>query len=232
MGKEWKDKHKESVKEEKEKGNTQAVDDEDMWRRLEELEVQEALEKEWEDEESSEEESDTEEDSDLESDNDDDEQCSEPSDCENDGGLSFTNLGSSLDVEPSKKKVGRRVSWAGMDTEDGIDSGTVIKFTHSSQSPPEETLSTGGERVALTPADLPHFVHQQPKSILKHTDAEILIREVPEQPYPVDNTEQDNLEPVMQERVLERAVSDKPFNQPEEPKRVSKFKASRLKGKE
>ena len=43
--KEWKDKHKESVKKEKVKGKPQVADDEDMWRRLEELEVQEALEK-------------------------------------------------------------------------------------------------------------------------------------------------------------------------------------------
>merc|ERR1719312_888503 len=53
--KEWKDKHKENVRKEKEKGTIKSKEDEDLWRRLEELEVQEALEKEWEDGESSEE---------------------------------------------------------------------------------------------------------------------------------------------------------------------------------
>jgi len=66
--KEWKEKHKDNVKKEREKGSTGVVSDEDMWRKLEELEVQEALEKEWENEDSSEEETDSEEESDLESD--------------------------------------------------------------------------------------------------------------------------------------------------------------------
>merc|ERR1740128_1026051 len=57
--KEWKDKHKESIKKEKEITGTKNLTDDEMWRRLEELEVQEALEKEWENDDSTEEETDS-----------------------------------------------------------------------------------------------------------------------------------------------------------------------------
>eukprot|EP00092_Neocalanus_flemingeri_P037262 GFUD01040583.1.p1 GENE.GFUD01040583.1~~GFUD01040583.1.p1 ORF type:complete len:386 (+),score=119.07 GFUD01040583.1:38-1195(+) len=236
--KKWKIKHKENVKKEREKENTKVETDEDMWRRLEELEVEEALEKQWENEESSEQETDTEEESDLESDEESEqaESVSEPSDTENDKGLSISNLGADFNTKASKKKLGRRVSWAAIDDSDGenvaLCPGKLIKFVHSTQPPPEETLSTDNDGVPHTPSDLQHYARQQPKSILKHTDAEILIREVPEQYHNVDDTEHENLEPALQETVLERAVCDKPLSQPEEPKRISKFKASRLKGKE
>jgi len=222
--KEWKDKHKENVRKEKEKGRTKDHEDENLWKRLEELEVQEALEKEWEDEDSSEEEeSESEEESDLESDDD--------HDLPNDqGGLSFTNLGSAdLDIESNKERVGRRVSWAGVEESDGA--GNVIKFSHSSQDPAEERIPLETDNIPHTPSDLLHFTCQQPKSILKHTDAEILIREVPENTPAVPDNDEDELGPALQERVLERAVCDKPTAPTEEPKRVSKFKASRLKGK-
>jgi len=240
--KEWKEKHKDNVKKEREKGSTGVVSDEDMWRKLEELEVQEALEKEWENEDSSEEETDSEEESDLESDDEEENQVLEPSDAdndnetENDKGLSITNLGTNFNSKASKKKIGRRVSWAGIEAPDGenlgLGAGNVIKFLHSTQPPPEDTLATESDGVPHTPSDLQHYACQQPKSILKHTDAEILIREVPEQDNTIGDTELENLEPAVQDRVLERAVCDMPLANPEEPKRVSKFKAARLKGKQ
>ena len=225
--KEWKDKHKENVRKEKEKGTIKSKEDEDLWRRLEELEVQEALEKEWEDEESSEEEESEseseEEDSDIESDDNHDSSHDQK-------GLSFTNLGSAdLDIETNPKRLGRRVSWAGVG--DSEIAGNLIKFSHSSQEPAEERIPLESDNIPHTPSDLLHFTCQQPKSILKHTDAEILIREVPEDTLAIPDHEEDVLGPALQERVLERAVCDKPTAQAEEPKRVSKFKASRLKGK-
>merc|ERR1712179_556553 len=182
--KEWRDKHKENVRKEKEKGRTKDHEDEDLWKRLEELEVQEALENECEEE------------SDLESDDD--------HDLPNDqGGLAFTNLGSAdLDIESNKQRVGRRVSWAGVEESDGA--GNVIKFSHSSQDPAEERIPLETDNIPHTPSDLLHFTCQQPKSILKHTDAEILIREVPENTLAVPDNDEDELGPALQERVLER----------------------------
>jgi len=226
--KEWKDKHKESIKKEKEKKNTKTVSDNDMWRRLEELEVQEALEKEWENEDSSDEETDSEDESDLESDED---YHSHDPDNENDQGLSFTNLGtdlSTLDIKDQNKKFGRRVSWAGIDDTEGPSDENVIKFLHSDQHSPAES----SDGVPHNPSDLHHYACQQPKSILKHTDDEILIREVPEYNIQGRDTDTDHIESALQESVLERAVCDEPFAQQEEPKKVSKFKASRLKAKE
>jgi len=227
--KEWKDKHKENIKKEKERKNTKTDSDNEMWRRLEELEVQEALEKEWENEDSSEEETDTEEESDLESDE--DYQSQDP-DNHNDQGLSFTNLGtdlSNLDIKDQNKRLGRRVSWAGIDDNATGQSGeNVIKFQHSDQPPPEEII----DGVPHNPSDLHHYACQQPKSILKHTDAEILIREVRDETIQSNKTDHENIEPAIQESVLERVVSDKSFAHQEEPKKVSKFKAARLKAKE
>merc|ERR1711915_848844 len=48
--KQWKNRHKENVKKEKESVNTKIVDNESLWNRLEELEVQEALERECDEE--------------------------------------------------------------------------------------------------------------------------------------------------------------------------------------
>jgi len=220
--KEWKDKHKENVKKEKESGASKIQENEDLWRRLEELEVQEALENEWEDEESTEE-SESDEESEVESD--------ENYDAENSEEHTL-NINQGCDSEISGKRVGRRVSWAGVDN--SLEAGNLIKFSHSNQTPAKEVLPLEVDNIPSTPSDLVHFTCQQPKSILKNSDAEILIRQSTENKLSMSDNEEDIVEPVepaMQERVLERAVCDKPLALSEEPKKVSKFKASRLKGK-
>lgn len=226
--KEWKDKHRENVKKEREKSETQTSTDDNFWKRLEELEVQEALDKEWEsEEESSEEETETEDDSDPLSDS----EICEP----NDIGNPTANLGSyDLNNRSGVKKLKRRVSWGGVEEKDDENEVSVpynlIQFQHSSQPSTDDSFYLTG--IPHTPSDLHHFACQKPKPILKHTGAEILVKEVPEEVGgQEDDLEEMNCEPAVQERVLERAICDKPLSKPEEPKRVSKFKATRLKGK-
>merc|ERR1719500_1079161 len=96
---EWKEKHKENVKKEKDKGNVKVEEDDELWRRLDELEVQEALEKEWGDQCSSEEGTESEDESD---------DCSDASEVSEDD-YKDPYL-SNLEAETSRKKVVRRVS--------------------------------------------------------------------------------------------------------------------------
>merc|ERR1712025_790150 len=191
------DKHKENVKKEKESGASKKQEDEDLWRRLEELEVQEALENEWDDEESTEE-SESDEESDDESDEESEIESDENHDMENVEDSSYTNQG--CDSEISGKRVVRRVSWAGVDN--SLGAGNLIKFSHSNQTPAKEILPLEADNIPNTPSDLVHFTCQQPRSILKNSDAEILVRQSPENKSSMSDYEEDIVEPAMQERVL------------------------------
>jgi len=217
--KQWKNRHKENVKKEKVSDNIKIVDDESLWKRLEELEVQEALEREWD--EDSDEENETSE-SETETDVSDEESGKNCGQVEDQGGLA--------PVMDDVRKVKRRVSWVGIDSGDkGETLSTEIKinFHHSEQPPPHENLVQNEAGYPEMPSDLVHFACKEPKSILKPTDSKILVRESSEDD--IIHTDDGESEPAVQERILERAVCDKPLLQPDEPKKVSRFKASRLK---
>ena len=208
---EWKKKHRENAKKEKEKEKSLSKEDDDLWKRLDELEVEEALQEE-------DGETDSESGCDL---SDEDDYKSEVSD--------------EVSLTTASSKTGRRVSWAGVDSGQPSEGGNTIKFTHSAEPPVGETFAfgpLGGASVPDNPADLVHFVCREPKSILKHTHAEILVdrfdgpkKDVIEETACVDDV-------AVQDTVIEREVCEKDFtNERQQPPKVSKFKAARLKSK-
>ena len=226
----WREKHRENRRKEKLSAEP-TKSDEELWRRLEELEIEEALEKQWE-AEGDEEDSDDDE-SDLSS-----TESEVTTDSESEGGppadtgLSVTNLGLN-----EAKTIKRRVSWGNL-----VDSPSLateplrtIKFQHSACDEPQEVKHFDENSVPETPADLVHFSCRKPKSILKASDSEILIREEEDKtirPVSPRQIKAIDCEAAVQEKIVERNISDQSDLCEEPGRKVSKFKAARLKSKQ
>ena len=133
-------------------------------RRLEELEVREALEEQWGEEESEE-----------EDESEDDEEESDEEEEELVGEIRQISGG-----ERNAEK-NRRVSWAFGEGEDPslppVNPRLELRFSHSEQ-PSAKASSLVGEQLPAQPSDLAHFTCQAPKPILKPSTAPILIKEV------------------------------------------------------
>ena len=208
--------------------------DGELWRRLEELEIEEAMENQWEADGE-------EEDSDDEDDDDDDDLSSNESEItesESDGepasdtGLSVTNLGLN-----EAKTIKRRVSWGNLVDPPSLATEPLrtIKFQHSACDEPQEVKHFDENSVPETPADLVHFSCRKPKSILKASDSEILIREEEDKtirPVSPRQIKAIDCEPAVQENIVERNISDQSDLCEEPGRKVSKFKAARLKSKQ
>jgi len=234
---EWKREHRRKVQKEKKVEDKADVNEEDLWRRLEELEVQEELEKQWGEEDDTSEESEESDESDI---SDEDEEYEN----ENDGDkqpLSFTNLGgtSLTSIDENLEKSGeRRVSWVVKPSVENKDRVKTIEFDHSNNpSVTGNSLSdTNGD--PKVPSDIPKRIPRKPKSILKESK----FSDVPSQPQiksEIVNEKMEerseNLLDAVSEVVLERTAveneSSATHDVPEEPKRVSRFKAARQRGK-
>lgn len=231
----WREKHREGRRREKLSAQpTQS--DEELWQRLEELEIEEALEDQWEAEDDGE---DSEDESDLSSN---ESEVTTESESEGeptgDTGLSVTNLGLN-----EAKTIKRRVSWGNLvDTESpplALEPLRTIKFQHSTCYDPQEMRHYDESSVPETPADLVHFTCRKPKSILKATTSEILIGEEGEEedktirPISPPQIKAVDCKPAVQENIVERNISDlTELSEEESVRKVSKFKAARLKSKE
>ena len=246
--KEWKRTHAENVKKERLAKAEGSEEESDLWRRLEELEVQEALEREWDEDEGEEDsevdeeyEETDEEESDITTDN-------ISSDSDNDetntdlinkrlSELAPAVTGDSKEVNESKVPK-RRVSW--VETPDPDLLATIsplktISFKHSSEPDCEDMNSD--KEVPATPSDLIHFSCKQPKSILKHSDREIFVNEealaiADRRAEPSKVLFIDSEHEAVQDEITERNVSEAVIQEPEAPvRKVSKFKAARMKSK-
>ena len=226
----WREKHRENRRKEKLSAEP-TKSDEELWRRLEELEIEEALEKQWE-AEGDEEDSDDDE-SDLSS-----TESEVTTDSESEGGppgdtgLSVTNLGLN-----EAKTIKRRVSWGNLVDPPSLATEPLrtIKFQHSACDEPQEVKHFDENSVPETPADLVHFSCRKPKSILKASDSEILIREEEDKtirPVSPRQIKAIDCEPAVQENIVERNISDQSDLCEEPGRKVSKFKAARLKSKQ
>lgn len=151
--KQWREKHKENVKREK-KGSAGVKEEEEvsegeLWSRLEELEVREALEKEWEQDDES-------ESSEEEEEVDDEEEQEEQ--------------------EIGSKQLKRRVSWGNLE-KPVLDEGLRITFSHSDQpcpTPIHAPLSQEGAWPPQTPGDVCLSEIKPSKSILKPSSSSSL----------------------------------------------------------
>eukprot|EP00088_Acartia_fossae_P027391 TRINITY_DN2814_c0_g1_i11.p1 TRINITY_DN2814_c0_g1~~TRINITY_DN2814_c0_g1_i11.p1 ORF type:complete len:406 (-),score=121.92 TRINITY_DN2814_c0_g1_i11:26-1243(-) len=258
---EWRKKHAESVQRQRKKekeSSSQITTDEELWQRLEELEVREALEKEWEKEESEDE-----GESDNDSDSSQEDEPSEDNDSKSDEGYYQDEeiiIGGKK--PPPAKSLQRRVSFAA--TKDEETKEKEIRFTFSDNASEKESKSEypvhPGDinNLTTTNSSISTSSTTQPKSILKIPDnyspSEHIIpekeakEEVKEKPpavpfiNPVQERIQEN-EPktpsgnTQQIQVMPTAQNTEPVIQkPEETtqqpaKKVSKFKAMRAKQK-
>ena len=245
--KEWKKKHAANVRKERSKQSTEFKDESDLWQRLEELEVQEALEREWDEQEEDEEdeseeyEETDEEESDITTDN-------ISSDSDNDEtsvdliSKRLTELAPGVtcdqkDVQVDKVQK-RRVSWVETpDPELLRPSGPAktISFKHSSE--PDCAETTSDFLVPASPSDIIKFACKQPKSILKPNDSEILVNQeaLTKADRTVEPAKVQFIDPeheAVQNQIVERNVSEAVIQEPEpEVRKVSKFKAARMKSK-
>ena len=246
--KEWKKTHAENVKKERSTKSKESNEEDDLWQRLEELEVQEALEREWDEnegeggseveeyEESDEEESDITTDN-ISSDSDDDEtnvdlinqRLSE---------LAPSVIGDQKDATEEAKVQKRRVSWVQTPEPELLAPTSPVKtisFKHSSEA--DFVEATSDMLVPATPSDLIKFACKQPKSILKHTESEILVNEeaLTRADRTVEPSKVQYIDPeneAVQDQIVERNVSEAVIQEPEpEVRKVSKFKAARMKSK-
>ena len=194
-----------------------------VMRRLEELEVREALEEQWGEEETEEEE-----------DSDDEE---EEEDSEEEEEEEFVGEMHQLSRGEIHAEKNRRVSWAFGEGEDPslppVNPRLELRFSHSEQ-PSAKTGPLVGEQLPAQPSDLAHFSCQAPKPILKPSTAPILVKEV-ENPEDEDDDEiPEPFEDPCSAKVLEKVPTeadvveeDSEEGKEEMPKRVSKFKAMR-----
>merc|ERR1719186_2522312 len=90
--------------------------DSELWSRLEEFEVREALEKEWEEEEESDEESES-------SEGENEDSCDEE-------GVKDSEDKEAEEIVEKKKQFKRRVSWGNLE-KPVVDEGLEIRFSHS-----------------------------------------------------------------------------------------------------
>merc|ERR1712037_255836 len=196
-------------------------------RRLEELEVREALEEQWGDEVSGEEEESDDEEEEEESDEESDEEEEE----EELVGEIRQLSGGEIHAEKN-----RRVSWAFGEGEDPslppVNPRLELRFSHSEQ-PSSKASPLVGEQPAQ-PSDLAHFSCQAPKPILKPSTAPILVKEVESTEDEDDDEIPEPFEDPCSAKVLEKAPTevdvaeeDSEEGKEEIPKRVSKFKAMR-----
>ena len=198
-----------------------------VMRRLEELEVREALEEQWGEEEETEEETD------------DEEEESEESDDEEEEEELLSEMRQYSGGERTAEK-NRRVSWAFGEGEDPslppVNPRLELRFSHSEQ-PSAKASPLVGEQLPAQPSDLAHFTCQAPKPILKPSTAPILIKEVENSEDADDDEIPEPFEDPCSATVLEKAPTedvveeDSELKEEEEekemPKRVSKFKAMR-----
>jgi hypothetical protein len=184
---EWKSKHRESLRREKtgqqakQEKNKELVDDgkedEELWARLEELEVREALEKEWELESGTSEEE--EEETDNDSDNDSGNVSAEVKESNRTGGTDITS--EQIIIGDGKDNLKRRVSWAQPGCLESTETAALITpaspdqritFAHSDQ----ESESAGDLDNTNAPWPLtPGHINRPTggiKSILKKTSHE------------------------------------------------------------
>ena len=205
-----------------------------VMRRLEELEVREALEEQW-----AEEESDDEEEEESDEDESDEESDEEVGDNGDEFEETLGEIGPTV-AERHTEDKNRRISWAFGEGEDpslpSVNPRLELLFSHSEQQSPLTSPPSG--QVPLQPSDLPHFTCPSPRPILKPSTAPILVKEE-------DNTgeeEEEDLEipepfedpcstMVLEKPVKENIVSEdlvlKEEEEEEAPKKVSKFKAMR-----
>ena len=228
----WREKHRENRRKEKLSAEP-TKSDEELWQRLEELEIEEALEKQWEAEGDEEDSEDDDDESDLSS-NESEITTESESEGEPAGepGLSVTNLGLN-----EAKTIKRRVSWGNLVDMPSPASEPLrtIKFHHSACTDPQEMKHYDENSVPETPADLVHFTCRKPKSILKATESEILIGDEEDKairPISPGQIKATHSEPAVQENIIERNISDKTDLSEEPGRKVSKFKAARLKSKQ
>merc|ERR1719319_456621 len=234
----WREKHVENVRREKKEGGKEEkeVSDGELWSRLEELEVREALEEEWAQDEESDEE-------DENSDDDDKEE----------------------EQESGSKQLKRRVSWGNLE-KPVLDDGLKITFSHSEApcpTPSHAPLSLKGAWPPQTPGDVGLSEKKPSKSILKPASAstsslpivESRVPPVPSRSFPpgfqpqqdyfsqIDKNDRSQMKMVDYEEASERIVDYVPAisevlveknvgqggveTEIKEPKRVSRFKASR-----
>ena len=231
--KKWNEKHAENVRRERKATAETVDDDQELWQRLEELEVQEALEKEWE-------ENAEEEESDIDESDEDDEE----SECTTDNIVSSDNDDDEDDLQATKVEAKRRVSWVtpvestNQTSSQALDPLRTISFTHSDNPDPPEHVDDSDPK---HPSDIVHYACRQPRSILKHTDTEILVKDgaLDQQSDASDvsfnSKKVINIDPEhnpVQDVIVERSVTEDVVTEPEpEVRKVSKFKASRLKTK-
>ena len=229
--KEWDKRHAENVKKQRQTESNNDNPDKELWERLEELEVQEALEKEWDNEEEEEEEV-----SDIDEE--------EESECTTDNIVTSDDDDDEMEEPVKVPKVQRRVSWVGAistsedsSTATALDPLKTISFAHSEVSDTPDQL--GAHDDPCNPSDLVHFACRQPKSILKPTESEILVKEgaldqEPERTF--DSKKVISIDPEhnpVQDVIIERNVAAQAVTEPEnEVRKVSKFKAARLKAKQ
>ena len=110
----------------------------------------------------------------------------------------------------------------------------TIKFQHSACNDLQEMKHYDENSVPETPADLVHFSCRKPKPILKATESEILIREEEDntiRPVSPRQIKAVDCEPAVQENIIERNISNQTDLSEEPVRKVSKFKAARLKSK-
>jgi len=235
---EWRKKHKQSLRREKEQMKSQQpvqdkkpeLTDEELWARLEELEVREALEKEWEEDESDD---DNDEEDDDDYDDDDNDDDDDDGYAEDEGtNQRLVRMNSEEDVEFLDADR-RRVSFGTISQSENLDV-PEIRFQHSSAQslPPTHPSSPSFPAHA---GDLARLVlpGQGPtKSILK---------------MPSDYRPEDYVQKEEEHERTHRTVIDEPFHNPvaetiaerpspadegavpppEPAKKVSKFKAMR-----
>merc|ERR1719319_903493 len=239
----WREKHVENVRREKKEGGKEEkeVSDGELWSRLEELEVREALEEEWAQDEESDEDDESEDEEDENSDDDKEEQ------------------------ESGSKQLKRRVSWGNLERP-VLDDGLKITFSHSDAPcppPSHAPLSQKGAWPPQTPGDVGLSEKKPSKSILKPASAstsslpivESRVPLVPSRSFPpgfqpqqdyfsqIDKVDRSPMKMVDYEEASERIVDYVPAisevvveknvgqgggeTEIKEPKRVSRFKASR-----
>merc|ERR1719222_1767616 len=167
-------------------GGEGAESHEEVMRRLEELEVREALEEQWGDEESEEE---------------------EESDEEEEEVVGEIRQLSGGEIHAEKN---RRVSWAFGEGEDPslppVNPRLELRFSHSEQ-PSSKASPLVGEQPAQ-PSDLAHFSCQAPKPILKPSTAPILVKEEENSEDEYDDEIPEPFEDPCSAKVLEKAPTE------------------------
>ncbi|GLH13729.1 Unconventional prefoldin RPB5 interactor-like protein [Gryllus bimaculatus] len=173
----WKAEHKKKEREYRQKlaelrtkEKTAVVDEESLWQRLDELELQEELEEELDRLHAEESDVEEEEDEEGEEEDDEEEEKGNERDTKKEGMQSEKDLPKE-EMHAKCPSLGRRVSFAALAGDENGDEELRIVFHHSNVSPPDPTRS----EIIQSPAELYlHFKNvflTEPKSILKKTSS-------------------------------------------------------------